>query len=347
MFPLDFPLGALNGAPAGTAVLDPFCGRGTTLYAARLLGLQADGVDVNPVAAAIASAKLAQATPEAVLRRAARLIADYREITDPPESEFWSLAFAKSTLTDLAALRRGLRNTRNDDVAKLLRALTLGMLHGPRNKGRASYLSNQMPRTFATKPGAAVRFWRARRLEPPLVDLLDLLDRRAKYILARPPKPSGGKVRQGDARRVLGGHRQYDLVVTSPPYPGMRTYGPDQWLRGWFVGGPPEPEYKAGGGLASTDLSEFTRALAEVWGSVARACVPGARMVVRFGAVPSIKADAETVLRDSIEMAAAGWSLVSTARTPPPPRSRRQAEQFQSNVGDAADEIDAVYRLAI
>ena len=29
-------------------------------------------------------------------------------------------------------------------------------------------------------------------------------------------------------------------VVTSPPYYGLRTYGPDQWLRQWFLGGPAE-----------------------------------------------------------------------------------------------------------
>ncbi len=41
MFPLEYPLNLINKhrnhAPV---VLDPFCGRGTTLYAARKLGLQ-------------------------------------------------------------------------------------------------------------------------------------------------------------------------------------------------------------------------------------------------------------------------------------------------------------------
>ncbi|WP_338066098.1 DNA methyltransferase, partial [Hydrogenibacillus schlegelii] len=39
MFPLDFPLSHLKEARREDWVLDPFCGRGTTLYAARLLGL--------------------------------------------------------------------------------------------------------------------------------------------------------------------------------------------------------------------------------------------------------------------------------------------------------------------
>ena len=58
MFPLEFPLGILKrNAKEGSIVLDPFCGRGTTNYAARLLGLSSVGVDSSPVAAAIARAK--------------------------------------------------------------------------------------------------------------------------------------------------------------------------------------------------------------------------------------------------------------------------------------------------
>ena len=54
MFPLEFPYRILDRyARQGDAVLDPFAGRGTTLYAARLLGLNAFGIDSNPVAVAI------------------------------------------------------------------------------------------------------------------------------------------------------------------------------------------------------------------------------------------------------------------------------------------------------
>ena len=49
MFPLNFPRGVLRHAEAGETVLDPFAGRGTTLYAGRLLGLNAYGVDSNPL----------------------------------------------------------------------------------------------------------------------------------------------------------------------------------------------------------------------------------------------------------------------------------------------------------
>ena len=67
MFPLSFPLAILAEANRGEWVLDPFCGRGTTLYAARKLGLPAVGIDSNEVASAIAAAKMVAAAPEAIV----------------------------------------------------------------------------------------------------------------------------------------------------------------------------------------------------------------------------------------------------------------------------------------
>lgn len=67
MFPLEFPLRVLRDAPETSKVFDPFCGRGTTLYAARLRGLTAVGVDSNPVAVAIAAAKLSLVSTEKIL----------------------------------------------------------------------------------------------------------------------------------------------------------------------------------------------------------------------------------------------------------------------------------------
>jgi hypothetical protein len=46
MYPLSFPLKILQRhAQPESWVLDPFCGRGTTNYAARLLGLPTIGID--------------------------------------------------------------------------------------------------------------------------------------------------------------------------------------------------------------------------------------------------------------------------------------------------------------
>ena len=147
MFPLEFPLRVLDTAEPGEAVLDPFCGRGTTLYAARLLGLAASGIDANPVAAALAQAKLAAATPGGVERRCRELLGNGYEPAEIPSGEFWQRCFAPATLRDICSLREQLRDASDTDVTALLRALLLGVLHGPLRVNEPSYLSNQMPRT--------------------------------------------------------------------------------------------------------------------------------------------------------------------------------------------------------
>ena len=125
----------------------------------------------------------------------------------------------------------------------------------------------------------------------------------------------------------------------------MRTYLGDQWLRAWFLGGPSTPSYTLKGSFGTVQVDRFSRALAATWRAVARCSASGARLVVRLGALPSIKHDVAAVLEDSIEMAAAGWKHVATEDAPPPPQTRRQAGQFGVKLQKASTEVDAEYVL--
>ena len=347
MFPLSFPLGRLAQAGSDAVVLDPFCGRGTTLYAARLLGLRAVGVDVNPVATAIAKAKLADVSSDAVIRRARRLI-ERGDGVRPPRGRFWELAYHPETLRDLTALRTGLLSYRSDATSVLLRAIVMGILHGPIRKGRPTYLSNQMPRTYATKPDAAVRYWERHAMLPPRVDVIEAVERRARHVLAERFPALGGRLITGDVRSVLrpSSKDRFTHVITSPPYLGMRTYLGDQWLRAWFLGGPPATSYALKGSFGTVDIDRFAAALASTWRAVARCCAPGARLVVRLGSLPSIQHDPAELLERSIREADANWEFVGIEMAPPPPRRSRQAGQFGVELPEASTEVDAEYVLA-
>lgn len=349
MFPLDFPLEQMRLYPKARRVLDPFCGRGTTLYAARLAERESAGIDINPVAVAIAQAKLVRVSPGSVVRLAKWMIREFSHV-EVPKGDFWELGFDDETLREAAAVRAGLLACAASPTARVLRALMLGSLHGPQNKGLPSYLSNQMPRTYASKPGYAVKYWRKHGLKPVRVETIDLIRRKAERVLKKCPPGQPGQVMLGDAADTIPKLRgRFDLVITSPPYYGMRTYVADQWLRNWFVGGPPEVPYGTRGQLARQPSQEaFVSAMATVWKAAASRCNPGARLVIRFGALPSVKADPEKLLKASLIKSGAGWLVSDVAPVGVPTASRRQAEQFTGDrfeIGRAVDEIDVMAEL--
>lgn len=342
MFPLQFPLQALADGRPDEWVLDPFCGRGTTLYAARKLGLPAVGIDSNPVAVAIAQAKLIAPRPAAIVQLARELLDGETAVV--PEGRFWELAYHPDVLDRLCRLRAGL-DGREDTAAVGLRGVLLGALHGPLLTGQASYLSNQMPRTYATKPKGAVAYWERNEMLPPNVDVLDVISRHARRRYLNPPTRAGGDVWVGDAPEVLARlRRSFAWVVTSPPYPGMVTYRPDGWLRGWLLGGLSEPDYDRSGQLGALTGERFVSALAAVWTAVAERCSPSASMTVRFGALPSCNAgEPADLLAESLAQAE-GWRLVSiTDAGVPPGTGARQAEQLPV-AGEHVPEIDAIAR---
>jgi hypothetical protein len=344
MFPLDFPLRVLRNAQPGDAVLDPFCGRGTTNYAARLLGLQSVGIDSNPVAVAIARAKASSTDASQVVALCKRLLKGSRTAR-LPDGAFWDWAFHPKTLAEITILRESLKRL-NSPAANALRGLMLGVLHGPRRKGLPAYLSNQMPRTYATKPSAAVRFWRKRRMRPFYVDTLDVIKRRAPLLFDTAPPASKTDIILGDSRAagvVSGG--PFRWIITSPAYIGMNSYARDQWLRYWFLGGTPDvPSTKEIPSFPYI-IDEFVNDLAKVWRKIALVCTPAAHLIVRFGSLPSHRLSEEPfeIMRRSLRDTP--WRIVTLQDAGNCSIGYRQANSFQRSPKRAAREVDVYARL--
>jgi hypothetical protein len=337
MFPLEYPFRILRKHRKDEPVVfDPFCGRGTTIYAARYLGFASWGTDISPIAVAIAKAKLAASSVEDVLDLAATLIS--RKAKEIPDTEFFRKAYSKKTLLKICALRGGLIKTKEEtNESILLRAVTLGCLHGPLTKSvdTAGYFSNQMPRTFASKPAYSVRYWKKRKLIPPDVNVLEVLRRKLSRIedLETMPDGASGHVLCADARKLplrRDLQKQTSLVITSPPYYGMRTYVQDQWLRMWFLGGPATVDYQAGDRLHHNGQDTFISELAKVWKRIGQSKAERVDLYVRFGSVPSVKSDAKKILTSSLAQAE-GWKLISVRHAHSSHEGRRQADQMGMN----------------
>lgn len=328
MFPLDFPLGILRRwASANDAVLDPFCGRGTTNFAARLLGLRSLGIDSSPVAAAITAAKLPNVTPNEILKEA-KAIARRRTTAEVPRGRFWKLAYDAFVLEEICKFRAALLEDCSSPSRKALRALMMGALHGPQQRTFAGYLSNQCPRTYAPKPAYAVRFWHERGLKPQRVEILDVISRRAARFYSA-SLPGRGTARHADSRHASAFRnrgRPYDWVVTSPPYYGMRTYIPDQWLRNWFVGGPSTVDYTSANQVHHGSPLEFAADLGSVWKNAREVCHGKSRLVIRFGGIADRSHDPRDIIRASLE--GTGWDVLTIKRAGKASDGKRQADTF-------------------
>lgn len=347
MFPLEYPLRVLKSyRNQRIAVMDPFCGRGTTLFAARKLGLASRGVDSSPVAVAIARAKLCRVDVEATVQLAQVLIeADRPGII--PDTEFFRSAFTPAVLRKVCAIRQGLLETEQDtDASVLLQAAMLGCLHGPTSKNpeAQSYFSNQMPRTFAAKPDYSVRYWQRKGFNPREVDVLAVLRRKLARIEIS-DTPEGGSFANvwlgdsQDADCVPEISRDYSVVVTSPPYYGMRTYVEDQWLRNWFLGGPDSVVYGATTQLEHTGKAVFAESLGAVWRNMAQTHADQLHMYIRFGTIPSVKADPKALIRESLESSGIPWRVISTRPASTASSGKRQADHMLSG-STAATEYD-------
>ena len=342
MFPLDFPFHVLSSASPNDWVLDPFCGRGTTNYAARLRGLGSVGIDSSPVAAAISAAKFIETKPSNIAELCRTILSCDWEPEQIPEGQFWDLCFHSDTLRDICKLREALIQKCSTDTTRALRALMLGILHGPVMKSRPSYLSNQMPRTYCCKPDYSVRYWECHGLRPKKIDVLDVVSRKARYSFSNLPAKAEGGVINGDSRApiTLVPYDGFNWVITSPPYYQMKTYIQDQWLRNWFLGGEDMVNYTIKGQLRHSSRMDFAKDLADVWKNITKACAPGARMIVRLGALPSSRCNPSEILQKSIDDADCGWEKVKIESAGTAKRGRRQADQFGGTRGAAHEEID-------
>lgn len=342
MFPLRFPYRILRQyARPDDGVLDPFCGRGTTNYAGRLLGLDSLAVDSNPVAVAITRAKAATATPDEVLHEYDMLLRASTPVP-VPQGAFWRLAYHPEVLDALCRIRQQLLALPQTGPRAALTGIILGALHGPRSKQGTSYFSNQSPRTFSPKPGYATRYWSKHKLWPGCVDVREIVAVRARRYYGHKPLDAACTVALGDARKkatwaAVNGTR-YRWVITSPPYYGLRTYQADQWIRAWFLGGCDRPLYRDPYQLSHSSPESFAAELRIVWRNVLAHAADDPRLVIRFGGIHDRSADPLAIIKDSLH--GSGWKICARRSAGVASSGRRQVDQFQPAPQAAREEFD-------
>ena len=200
-------------------------------------------MDLNPLAVAVALAKLQDVSARALRYRLIEMAQSFRDdgqADDAPES--LRIIFHQRTLAQLCYLRDVLDPEIPEDV--FLQGAVLGIMHGKfRKNGDTAYLSIDMPNTFSMSPGHVRGVVRKNRLSRPSIDVCGKLQDRIQWLLRKGPAPgtTRAQVIKGDATRmpdVLADARIRTIgaIVTSPPCLGILRYGAFNWIRLWFLG---------------------------------------------------------------------------------------------------------------
>jgi hypothetical protein len=349
MFPEAFVRrNVLAWSTRGDIVLDPFSGRGTTVFESLLNGRRSLGCDTNPVAVCLSRAKADPPTYEDVLDRINDLEGRFRRFSSrAPElqDEFFQLCFHSSTLKQLLFLKATLE-WRKDRVDCFVAALTLGCLHGESHRTELCF-SNQMPRTISTKPAYSVRWWKARHCLPPEREVFSILRTCVAYRYQSPTPTLKGRVVEGDVRRASRLLRAYEgrvkLVITSPPYLDITDYHEDQWLRLWLLGGDRKPKAGQSKDDRHRRIEAYWQFLREAWIGIAPLLQRSAHVVIRIGGTRLGEEELRTGLFESLNSTGRRFRLME-ARTTSIRNGQRRV--FQATPGKTSVEHDFRFKVA-
>lgn len=285
MFPVDFVRQTIaRYCPPNGRVIDPFCGRGTTPFVAAMMGRDAFGADINPVAWVYSNVKLDPCKRSSLLMKRVSEIIDCVSSRDrEPRNTFQKLAWHRDVLGFLHAARRNL-DWRRNRTDRTLMGLILVHLHAKRGEG----LSNQLRQSKAMSPDYAVKWWKYHDMKPPKIDLFDFFRRKLEWRYKRgiPIKRAAAITVCGDSREILSRISKFnaDLVLTSPPYCGVTNYTYDNWIRLWMLGGPALPDQGHAGRYA--DSENYEALIADVFAETRRLSKNNATIYVRTDARP-------------------------------------------------------------
>jgi len=258
----------LYGSQRGT-LLDPFCGSGTSLVEARLAGMHAIGIDINPFAVFLARAKTHLFDTDLVVHEARRLrqLFEAGEIKQAEPPRFFNIDywFKPVVQVELATLREAICTQIDPRVRDFFWVAFAHTVRECSNTRKGEYKLYRLPEQelASYQPQVLPTFWEklARNLRG-LVEFVESADPNTKV-----------DVLHGDIRHPQPFEADsVDLIVTSPPYGDSQTtvaYGQFSRLALQWLGLNDQEVKKIdhrslGGHLRSTQASYYSATLDQV-----------------------------------------------------------------------------------
>lgn len=209
-----------NYSQTGETICDIFCGSGTALVESKLLGRNAYGIDLNPLAIFLARAKTTPINPSTLTNEYFKLLSEIEKIKETEikkpnfnNIDFW---FKEKAIIQLAKIKKAISKIKNEDI---------------KNYFMVSF-SETVRLSSNTKSGEfkLVRI-KKEKLENYNPDVLGIFKKKTEANIKGMTdfykdvnKKTWTKIIYGDSSKANGiKDNSIDCIITSPPYGDSRT----------------------------------------------------------------------------------------------------------------------------
>ncbi|MDA3558975.1 RNA methyltransferase [Acinetobacter sp. AOR15_HL] len=221
----ELPRSLIRTFNNGLPVLDPFAGSGTTLMEAQRLGLEAVGIDLNPIACLITKVKTS-ATPENLLKHAEDIVTSAQGRSsdlelDIPNIDHW---FKKDIQESIVVLLDEIQKFKDNEI--LFDVLRLSL---------SSILVKVSNQDSDTRYAAVEKNITSKDVFSSFINAVKKIH---TALLARTWNLKDVQLIQSNTLEVKPEDFKKDvgMVVTSPPYPNAYEYWLYHKYRMWWLG---------------------------------------------------------------------------------------------------------------
>jgi DNA modification methylase len=220
-------------AEKGETVLDCFCGSGTILMQARLYGMNAIGVDINPLSRLISKVKATTVNINKLEKERDKLFdlienTAETEIPDFPNRDFW---FEKDVQKDLGHILNCIKEVKNIKYRDFFKVCFSSIIRKVSNAD-----PKIVPPVKSKKMRKLIEKGRTVDVIGTFKSAVDVNMQRLSKFCRDCDKSSTLKVIQGDARNLTIEDLSVDLVITSPPYMSAQKYVRSTRLEMYWLG---------------------------------------------------------------------------------------------------------------
>jgi len=193
--------------PLDGCILDPFVGAGTTVVRARQLGYQAVGTDLSPLSIFVSQVKLLH-LDKSSLQKLLQYVLEYAPVPEiPPLPQRMAKAFTRKEIAHILGLKRRIEAL-PPAAADFFR---LALLRVQQRVSRAVPDGGWFRWIDKEDQSQRIALWFEEQSLSQIADIEPFPDVPAQVFL-------------DDARRLEKLNGQFDMVITSPPYPNRHDY---------------------------------------------------------------------------------------------------------------------------